>query len=274
LAGHQEGDIDALLDVATGFGDDLAHLAGHRRGQALLVVGHQLREAEQDLATLRRGRPLPHRPGSPRGADSHRDIGLRALLEPADDVVPVRRVAALDRLAAGGSAPLTGDVVAVGGGFDGDLGHGRECTARPRPRRWGSGIGWQPSTNERAPGHQAVAGAGAAAGSSMPPSIVTSGSQRKNDGSHQFHSPRSRIVAGSSMLRTIVASISTAVASPNPSCLMITRSSVTKTANTVIMIAAALVMVPDVMAMPRATASPVGRPRSRASLIRVRMNTW
>ena len=41
LAGHQEGDVDPLLDVAPGLGDDLAHLAGHRPGEALLVLGHQ-----------------------------------------------------------------------------------------------------------------------------------------------------------------------------------------------------------------------------------------
>ena len=81
-------------------------------------------------------------------------------------------------------------------------------------------------------------------------------------------------MAGSSTLRTIVASSSTATASPNPSCLMITSSRVTNTAKTVTMIAAALVIVPAVMAMPRATASFDDSPWSRASLIRVRMNTW
>ena len=40
------------------------------------------------------------------------------------------------------------------------------------------------------------------------------------------------------------------------------------------MIAAALVIVPDVIEMPRATASFEDIPRSRASLIRVRMKTW
>ena len=62
-------------------------------------------------------------------------------------------------------------------------------------------------------------------------------------------------MAGSSTLRTIVASRRTATASPKPSCLMITSSRVTKTLKTTTMIAAALVIVPDVIEMPRATAS-------------------
>ncbi len=45
LAGHQERDVDPLLDVAARLGEDLAHLAGHRSGQALLVLGHERAEA-------------------------------------------------------------------------------------------------------------------------------------------------------------------------------------------------------------------------------------
>ena len=45
LAGHQVGDVDAFLDVAARLGEDLAHLAGHRPGEALLVLGHQRAEA-------------------------------------------------------------------------------------------------------------------------------------------------------------------------------------------------------------------------------------
>ncbi len=61
LAGHQVRDVDAFLDVAAGLGQDLAHLAGHRPGQALLVLGHELGEGVQDLAALGgRGAP-PHR---------------------------------------------------------------------------------------------------------------------------------------------------------------------------------------------------------------------
>ena len=52
LAGHEEGDVDALLDVAAGLGEDLAHLAGHRPGEALLVLGQERAEAVEDLAAL------------------------------------------------------------------------------------------------------------------------------------------------------------------------------------------------------------------------------
>ena len=45
LAGHQVGDVDAFLDVAAGLGQDLAHLAGHRPGQAFLVLGHEVRRS-------------------------------------------------------------------------------------------------------------------------------------------------------------------------------------------------------------------------------------
>ena len=114
LAGHQEGDVDAFLDVAARLGDDLAHLAGHGLRQPLLVVGHELREAVEDLAALRGGRPLPHRAGRPGGADGHRDVGLGPLLEAADDVTAVGGVAALEGLAARRVAPLAGDEVMEG----------------------------------------------------------------------------------------------------------------------------------------------------------------
>ena len=49
---------------------------------------------------------------------------------------------------------------------------------------------------------------------------------------------------------------------------------VTKTAKTTTMIEAALVIVPDVTEIPRATAPRESSPRSRASLILVRMKRW
>ena len=55
---------------------------------------------------------------------------------------------------------------------------------------------------------------------------------------------------------------------------MNTKLKVTNTAKTTTMIEAALVIVPEVTEMPRATAARESRPRSRASLILVRMNRW
>lgn len=80
--------------------------------------------------------------------------------------------------------------------------------------------------------------------------------------------------AGSSTLRMMVASTNTATARPSPSCWMNTNLRVTKTAKTTTMIDAALVIVPDVTEIPRAIAGRDASPRSRASLIRVRMNRW
>ena len=97
LAGHQEGDVDALLDVAARLGEDLAHLAGHRPGEALLVLGQERAEAVQDLAALRgRGAP-PEQAGRLGGPDGQGDVRGAAGLEPADDVARVGRVAALER---------------------------------------------------------------------------------------------------------------------------------------------------------------------------------
>ena len=48
FAGHVVGGVDGLLHVATGFGEDFAHLAGHVAGVLLLALG-------EDLAGLCRG---------------------------------------------------------------------------------------------------------------------------------------------------------------------------------------------------------------------------
>ena len=87
LARHEERDVDALLDVAARLREDLAHLARHRPGQALLVLGHERAEAVQDLAALRGGRRLRQRgAGHLGGPHGHRDVGGGAGLEPPDDV--------------------------------------------------------------------------------------------------------------------------------------------------------------------------------------------
>ena len=98
LAGHQVGDVDALLDVAARLGEHLAHLAGHRAREALLVLRHERAERVQDLAALGRRRAPPHRQRRLGRLDRHRDVGLGPLLEPPDDVARVGRVAALEGL--------------------------------------------------------------------------------------------------------------------------------------------------------------------------------
>ena len=124
LARHEERDVDALLDVAPRLREDLAHLAGHRPGEALLVLRHERAEAVQDLAALRgRGR-LPRGARHLGGADRHRHVRGRAGLEPPDDVTGVRGVDALEGLAAHAVHPAAGDEQLVRGRVGGDLGHG------------------------------------------------------------------------------------------------------------------------------------------------------
>ena len=112
LTGHQVGDVDAFLDVAAGLGQDLAHLAGHRPGQPLLVLGHERPERVEDLAPFGRRGALPHRERGLGRLDGHRDVRHGPLLEPADDVARVGGVAAVERGAGCRVGPLAGDEVA------------------------------------------------------------------------------------------------------------------------------------------------------------------
>ena len=113
LAGHQEGDVDALLDVAAGLGDDLAHLAAHRLRQPLLVLGHQRAEAIQDLAALRGRRPA---------ATSARRVSAALIAIATSAACPAWKRPTTSRVSAGlrlsnvspvtRVAPLAGDEVA------------------------------------------------------------------------------------------------------------------------------------------------------------------
>ena len=89
-----------------------------------------------------------------------------------------------------------------------------------------------------------------------------------------MRSPSSFIAAGSSTARTSVASSRMATARPTPICLNSIMLSVAKIANTATITTAALVTTPAVALMPCATASSVRSPRSTASRMRLRMNTW
>ena len=85
-------------------GEDLAHLAGHRPREAFLVLGHELRRTRYRISP-RFGAGVRRHIGSAVSAAliGHRDVRRGALLEAPDDVALVRRVAALERRAAGGS---------------------------------------------------------------------------------------------------------------------------------------------------------------------------
>src|SRR5262249_4691108 len=76
------------------------------------------------------------------------------------------------------------------------------------------------------------------------------GRRRSVRGRYQFHSPSSFIEDGNSTARTIVASISTAAASPTPACLISSDESVPKIEKTATITSAALVTTPAVTVMP------------------------
>ena len=147
FAGHQEGDVDALLDVAPRLGQDLAHLPRHGTGEALLVVGHQGAEAVEDLATLGGGHRPPGRKGGLGGPDGHRRVARIGGGEGADEVARVGRVTALERATRVARAPLPADEVAeagrrdrrygAGGALE-DVAHGRH-SRRVRPGWAGHG---------------------------------------------------------------------------------------------------------------------------------------
>src|SRR5690242_11227120 len=91
----------------------------------------------------------------------------------------------------------------------------------------------------------------------------------RRPGSHQFHSPRSFMDAGSRTALTMVASIRIAEARPTPACLTSNWLRVPKIANTPTMTSAALVTTPAVRVTPYVTASSVVMPASTASRIRL-----
>ena len=93
----------------------------------------------------------------------------------------------------------------------GDAGGGRAV------RRRGSapGRGWEPAGASPA---TRSAGRWPPAGSSIADSIVTRGSQSRNDGRHQFQSPSRRIDGRQQDAPDDVASTKTATARPSPSC--------------------------------------------------------
>jgi hypothetical protein len=106
------------------------------------------------------------------------------------------------------------------------------------------------------------------------PQCSSLGSSRSSrPGIHQFHLPASRMNAGTSIARTIVASISTAIASPNPICFISGIATSRNEAKIATMIVAAEVTTPPVRSSPRATASTVSPLRSHSSRIRLTMNT-
>ena len=82
------------------------------------------------------------------------------------------------------------------------------------------------------------------------------------------------MLAGTSSTRTIVASMNTATARPNPICCSGPRRPDANPVNTHTMMSAAPVMMPAVVRRPYATASVLSCVLSYSSRIRDSRNTW
>src|SRR5438093_1211906 len=111
LAGDVVGHVDALLHVATGFGDDLAHLARHLARELFLPAEHRLARPVKDLPALRRRIEAPSVERSARRLD--RAIDVRAG-RPGDrrDHLACGWIEVLERLTARCLDPAAVDVVA------------------------------------------------------------------------------------------------------------------------------------------------------------------
>ena len=107
---REEGDVDRFLHVAARLGEHLAHLARHLARDLLLVAAKDLAGGTRNSA--RRAAGISRHggtPSSPRRPPGH-VVGVR-VLERADQVGVVRRVAALEGLARLRGDPLAVDVV-------------------------------------------------------------------------------------------------------------------------------------------------------------------
>ena len=74
LPAHVVAHVDRFLDVAAGLRQHLPHLVAHQVGEVVLVLGQELREAEDDLAPLRRRDEPPLLVGRLRGLDGAVDV--------------------------------------------------------------------------------------------------------------------------------------------------------------------------------------------------------
>ena len=103
--------VDALLHVATGLGERLAHLARHDVGQLFLAGGEQVTDATQDVTARGGGQQLP-RTESPYGTgDRTIDVRGGRARKAAHEIRRVGRIAVLEPGAGGCGHPLASDVI-------------------------------------------------------------------------------------------------------------------------------------------------------------------
>ncbi len=115
LASHVERLVDGFLNVAAGFGQHFAHLAGHFSRVFFLVLDEDIAGAEKDLGSLGRGDEPPGGEGVLCGGYSLGDVlGMRGG-ERANNVGVVSGVEVEDGFAARGREPLAADQVVVDG---------------------------------------------------------------------------------------------------------------------------------------------------------------
>ena len=110
LAGDVVGHVDALLDVAAGLGDDLAHLARHLAREVVLAREHDLAGPEEDLAALWGGVEAPTIESAPGRIDGAVNVGDRRLRDVRDELTG-RGIDVLERAAVSRVDPAAIDVV-------------------------------------------------------------------------------------------------------------------------------------------------------------------
>ena len=115
LAGHVEGLVDGFLHVAAGFGQHLAHFAGHVARVFFLVLDEDVAGAKEDLGALGRGNEPPGGEGLLCGGDGQGHVFGVGGRKRANDVGVVGGVEVEDGFAARGREPLAADQVVVGG---------------------------------------------------------------------------------------------------------------------------------------------------------------
>ena len=240
--------------------------ASRRRGlrSALLQSSHGRRRQSRSTAFVPhrrrrrrvrrgRGRPPPPRPRAPpprAAAPSGRPRRVRrGALLPIPTIVPWKATTGAARLRSfliGGVVGASAAVATARRRRDLDR-RRRERRLRPRRARRVRRGAVLPGAAGRRNGLRGLVPARGAA-RRLRPSVrcsgVSDGTHSSQRGMYQFQSPSSFIVAGSRTPRMTVASISTASASPTPSCFIMISCSVPKIAKTATMMIAALVTVP------------------------------
>ncbi len=115
FAGDVEGLVDGFLHVAAGFGEHLAHFAGHVAGVLLLALLQQDSGADEDLGPLGRGNEAPGGEGLFGGGNGHVHVFSAGGRECAHDVGVVSRVHVEDGFAACGGQPFAANQIVVRG---------------------------------------------------------------------------------------------------------------------------------------------------------------